>query len=103
MARRARSAHPLAAKLLAGLVPAYAPSLIDLIPDFIPVLGLLDDLVIVPLGAWAVLRMLPAPLFEELRARAEALDRRPVSRVGAAVVVIPWIAVIAGLAWALSP
>ena len=92
---------PLAAKLLAGLVAAYAFSPIDLIPDFIPVLGLLDDLVIVPLGAWAVLRMLPAPLLEELRARAAAIDRRPISRLGAAIVATLWVAATAGLAWAL--
>ena len=92
---------PLAAKLLAGLVAAYALSPIDLIPDFIPVLGLLDDLVIVPLGAWAVLRMLPASLLAELRERAAEIDRRPVSRGGAAIIVIVWIATIAGLAWAL--
>lgn len=92
---------PFAAKLLAGLVAAYALSPVDLIPDFIPVLGLLDDLVIVPLGAWAVLRMLPAPLLEELRARAAEIDRRPVSRSGAAIIVAIWVVAVAWLARAL--
>ena len=60
---------PLVAKLLAGAVAAYAFSPVDLIPDFIPVLGLVDDLLIVPLGVWAALRLIPAPLVAEYRAR----------------------------------
>ena len=62
---------PLGAKLLAGLVAGYALSPIDLIPDFIPVLGLLDDLLLVPAGIWLVLRMIPLGLVAELRAQAE--------------------------------
>ena len=58
---------PLAAKLVAGAVAAYALSPIDLIPDFIPVLGYLDDLLIVPAGIWLALRLIPAELMAELR------------------------------------
>jgi uncharacterized membrane protein YkvA (DUF1232 family) len=89
---------PLHAKLLAGAVPAYALSPIDLIPDFIPVLGLLDDLLIVPLGIWAVVRLIPPPLMAELRASAAARDR-PLSKAGAVAVVAVWAFALAALAW----
>lgn len=90
---------PWTARLLAGLVAAYALSPIDLIPDFVPVLGYLDDLLLVPLGIWCVLRLLPAPLLAEFRARAES-QARPVSRAGLAIVLGAWI-LLAGalLAW----
>ena len=71
---------PLDAKLLAGAVAAYAFSPIDLIPDFVPVLGLLDDLLIVPLGVWAVLKLVPASLLAEYREEAARLAERPISR-----------------------
>ena len=86
---------PLAAKLLAGAVAAYAFSPIDLIPDFIPVLGLLDDLVIVPLGVWAVLRIIPAPLIAEYRAQARQIADRPVSRSAALAIGAVWLAGLA--------
>jgi uncharacterized membrane protein YkvA (DUF1232 family) len=82
---------PWYAKLLAGCVAAYALSPVDLIPDFIPVLGYLDDIVIVPLGILATVRMVPRPLMAEFRARAEASERRPVSRIGAAVIIALWL------------
>lgn len=90
---------PLVAKLLAGAVAAYAVSPIDLIPDFIPVLGLLDDIVIVPLGVWAVLRLIPAPLIAEYRAAAAVMAERPVSRGAAAAIVLLWLAALALLGW----
>lgn len=81
---------PWYAKLLAGLVAAYALSPIDLIPDFIPVLGLLDDLLIVPAGIWVCIRLIPPAVFAQLRAAAQ--DRPwPVSRVGLALVLIAWL------------
>ena len=92
---------PWGAKLLAGAVAGYALSPIDLIPDFIPVLGLLDDLLIVPLGIYAVVRLIPPALMTELRAAASARDR-PFSRGGAAVVIALWVAaaaVAARLLW----
>ncbi|NBW77054.1 MAG: DUF1232 domain-containing protein [Sphingomonadaceae bacterium] len=86
---------PFGAKLLAGLVAAYALSPIDLIPDFIPVLGYLDDLLIVPAGIWLAIRLIPEPVMAELRAQALERDR-PTSRAGLLLVVAIW----AWLAWA---
>src|SRR5260221_3237977 len=63
---------PLAAKLLAGFVVGYALSPIDLIPDFIPVLGYLDDLIIVPLGIYILLRLIPDHVLAECRQKAES-------------------------------
>ena len=95
-------ATPLAAKVLAAAVAAYAFSPIDLIPDFIPVLGLLDDLVLLPVGVWLALKLVPAAVIAECREEAErwlaAQSSRPRSGWGAAMVVAAWLAV-AGLAW----
>lgn len=88
---------PIGAKLLAGAVAAYALSPIDLIPDFIPVLGLLDDLLIVPAGIWLASRMIPAELLSELREQAAGQGQRPRSMVGAAAIAAIW----AGTAWLL--
>ena len=85
---------PWYARLVAGLVVAYAFSPIDLIPDFIPVLGYLDDLVIVPLGIAVTLRLIPAAALTEARSRADALIAagRPVNRTAAVVIVAIWLA-----------
>lgn len=89
---------PLLAKLVAGLVAAYAFSPIDLIPDVIPVLGLLDDLLIVPAGLWLAFCLIPAALQERLREEAAAMVEKPVSRVGMLMVALAWL--LAGLlAW----
>lgn len=87
-ARRADT--PWFARLIALLVAAYALSPIDLIPDFIPVLGLLDDLLIMPLGIMLAVRCIPPALMA--RYRAEAADRaeRPSSRAGAIIVMVVW-------------
>lgn len=74
------------------LVTAYAVSPIDLIPDFIPVLGLLDDVLLVPAGLWLFARMLPAGLLDECREKAAAAAERPGSVLGAAIVLLVWIA-----------
>lgn len=84
---------PMLAKLVAAVVAAYALSPIDLIPDFIPILGYLDDLVLVPLGVLLAIRLIPPPLMEELRAEARAWMERPVSRTAAVVIILLWIAV----------
>jgi len=81
------------------LVAAYALSPIDLIPDFIPVIGLLDDLVIVPLGIVAAVALIPPALMRELRVAAARRSRRPTSRLAAAAFVASWLA--AG-AWAVA-
>ena len=95
---------PWYAKLLAGAVVAYALSPIDLIPDFVPVLGYLDDLVIVPVGIWLSLKAIPPEVMEEARVRAsESLsDGAPASRAAAVVVLVVWIvtaAVAGSLIW----
>jgi uncharacterized membrane protein YkvA (DUF1232 family) len=89
---------PHAAKVLAALVAAYALSPIDLVPDFIPVLGLLDDLILVPLGCALVVRLIPDQVWQECLATAQRnLDARlPKSRAAAAVIVVAWV-VAAGL------
>jgi uncharacterized membrane protein YkvA (DUF1232 family) len=96
-ARDART--PWHAKAWAAFVVAYAFSPIDLIPDFIPVLGYLDDLILLPIGIWIAIKLIPPPLLAEHRAAAALLAERPVSRAAAAVIVALWIA-LAGLgAW----
>lgn len=75
---------PWYAKAAAGAVAAYALSPIDLIPDFIPVLGYLDDLVIVPLGIVFAVRLIPSDLMAELRKQAAERETRPISRTGLA-------------------
>lgn len=81
---------PLAVRGLALLVAAYALSPIDLVPDFIPVVGLLDDLVLVPLGVAAVVRLTPPAVLDNARRRAAATLERPVSRMAAVVIVMLW-------------
>ena len=92
---------PWYAKALAGLVVAYALSPIDLIPDFIPVLGYLDDLILIPLGVLAVRAMVAGEVMDEcrLRARQTLSQRKPRSRVGLALVVGGWIVLAAAALW----
>ena len=91
---------PWHVRVLAMAVAAYAFSPIDLIPDFIPVLGWLDDLLIVPLGVAMVLVMTPPDVREEARAQAEAASTQPVSRAAALVIAVVWLAALALLGWA---
>jgi len=88
---------PWYAKLLVAGIVAYALSPIDLIPDFIPVLGYLDDLVLIPLGILLALKLIPPQIMAECRARAQAAmqNGKPASRVAAAVIIIIWLAVTA--------
>ena len=85
---------PWLVRLLALLVAAYALSPIDLIPDFIPVLGYLDDLVIVPLGVLLVLKLVPPEVTRSAREQALAAVEIPVSRAAAAIVVAIWVAMV---------
>lgn len=101
-ARDART--PMLAKIIAGFVAAYALSPIDLIPDFVPVFGLLDELVIVPIGLALAIRLVPAGLMDEFRAQADADVERPVSRAGAVIVILLWVTIAVFVAlqlWAL--
>lgn len=90
---------PLRAKLMAAAVAAYGLSPIDLIPDFIPVLGYLDDLLLLPFGIWLTLRLIPATLLETLRADAETLVARPTDRWMAGLILLIWMAGAAFMAW----
>jgi len=90
---------PWYAKAMAGAVAAYALSPIDLIPDFIPVLGYVDDLVIVPLGILLTVRLIPTPLMDELRAEAAKHEGTPTSRAGLAIIVGIWIAASGLAGW----
>src|SRR3982074_359232 len=90
---------PWTVKLLAIAVAGYALSPIDLIPDFIPVLGVLDDLIIVPLGIWLVIALIPEDVMRECRAIASAKAQRPVSKAAAIVIVALWISGAALLGW----
>ncbi len=95
---------PWHARVLAVAVVAYAVSPIDLIPDPIPVLGYLDDLVLLPLGVLLVRAMIPAAVLEESRARAvgEGRPQMPGGRVVAGLIVVLWLAALAAIAWALA-
>jgi uncharacterized membrane protein YkvA (DUF1232 family) len=92
---------PWYARILSALVVAYAFSPIDLIPDPIPVLGYLDDLVLIPLGVYLALRLIPPEVMAESRERARALmaEGKPVNKAAAVVIVLIWIgvAVIVGV------
>ncbi|UOO88705.1 DUF1232 domain-containing protein [Vitreoscilla massiliensis] len=82
---------PALARLLAMLVAAYALSPIDLIPDFIPILGFVDDVILIPLGVWLVLRLIPAELIAEQRLRASQLLQRPRSKLAAGIIIAIWL------------
>jgi uncharacterized membrane protein YkvA (DUF1232 family) len=95
---------PWYARAAAILVAAYALSPIDLIPDFIPILGYLDDLLIVPLGILLVVRLIPADVLEEHRMSvAERQTTRPVSYAAAVFMVGMWVAAAGALYWWLKP
>src|SRR5882762_9832000 len=82
---------PWYAKALAIAIAAYALSPIDLIPDFIPVLGYVDDLIIVPVGIAVVVRLIPPEIMARHRDMAVAAQHRPVSRAAGAAIVAIWI------------
>lgn len=92
---------PWGLRLLALAVAAYALSPIDLIPDFIPLLGYLDDLIIVPLGLWLVVRLMPPPVLARARLKAQQLLQRPRSWAAAAVFVLLWLIAGGLLTWGL--
>ena len=94
---------PWYTKLLVAGIVAYAFSPIDLIPDFIPVLGYLDDLILLPIGIALAIKLVPQQVLAECRARAQETiqNGKPVSRVGGAVIVLIWLVLAAlCLVWA---
>ena len=91
---------PWYAKALAVAIAAYALSPIDLIPDFIPVIGYLDDLILLPSGIWLAVALIPDDVMAECRARAATALERPVSRAGMIAIILLWIAGALVLAWA---
>jgi uncharacterized membrane protein YkvA (DUF1232 family) len=90
---------PWYTKYLALAVAGYALSPIDLIPDFIPVLGYVDDLIIVPLGIWLVLSLIPEDVMTACRARADEAVAGPHGRIAAIVIIAIWIVGAAMLGW----
>ncbi len=98
---------PLAAKLIAGAVLAYVLSPIDLIPDFIPILGYLDELLLLPLAIWLVIKLVPAEVLAQSRAKATewlaAGERTPRSRLGAAIVICVWVILLWWLIAVFAP
>ena len=90
---------PWYAKVLVLCIVAYALSPIDLIPDFVPVLGLVDDLLLLPLGIYIAINLTPAPVLTDCRHRATAMDYKlPKSWIAAAVIISIWMAAAAALA-----
>lgn len=89
---------PWYAKALAVIIAGYALSPIDLVPDFIPILGYLDDIILVPLGIVLVLKLIPPQIMAEHRASALVQDR-PISRIAALAIVCLWIASAALVGW----
>lgn len=85
---------PFLVRALAVLVAAYALSPIDLIPDFIPVIGLLDDLLLIPLGLALVVRFTPSEVIEAAQLQAQQAASRPVSYSAAVVIVVVWLIVV---------
>ena len=90
---------PWYAKALAICVAGYALSPIDLIPDFVPILGYMDDIIIVPLGILLVVKLIPPHIMAEHRAWAAAAQDRPVSRAAAIVIAIAWTACSVFAGW----
>jgi uncharacterized membrane protein YkvA (DUF1232 family) len=94
---------PWYAKLLIGMVLMYTFSPIDLIPDFIPVLGYLDDLLIVPLGIALALKLTPAEVMIDARTQAEELvsKGKPINRLGIMLVVTMWLLIVMAIVWSV--
>jgi len=90
---------PWYVKVFAGGIVAYALSPIDLIPDFIPVIGYLDDLILLPLAIVLAVKLIPEPVLVECRAKAQIRSDLPTSRTAALVIVAVWVATLGLLAW----
>lgn len=98
------SQHPLTPrllKLLAFLMVAYALSPIDLIPDFIPIIGMLDELILLPIGFYLISKLIPKPVWHACQHQAEQDSRLlPTSKLGAIIIVIIWLIAAAAIGYA---
>ena len=94
---------PWYARALAVLVTAYALSPVDLVPDFIPVLGYLDDLVLIPAGIALTLKLIPAEVMADARLKAEASLAKPATWWMTALIILVWISLLALIAWLVLP
>ena len=94
---------PWYVKALCAAIAAYALSPIDLIPDFIPVLGYLDEVILLPLAIILAVRLVPTDLMAEFRAKAQLIADRPASRVAAVVIIAIWVAAAAVIIWMFWP
>ena len=90
---------PWLPRIIAMLVAAYAFSPIDLIPDFIPVLGLLDDLILLPLGIALALRLVPQEIWQAAHKRAAIESQRPTNLAAAVLIATIWLSLLAALGW----
>jgi len=91
-----RSDVPVYAKVVAIIVVGYALSPIDFIPDFIPILGYLDDLILLPLGIWLAVKLIPINIMEECKIQAEGIfkEGKPKFRTAAIVIVLIWVVIL---------
>ena len=90
---------PWHARLVAGLIVAYAISPIDLIPDVIPVVGYLDEIILLPAAIWLALKLLPADVLEAARQKAEQTAERPTSIAAVVTIVLIWVILTALFGW----
>jgi uncharacterized membrane protein YkvA (DUF1232 family) len=95
---------PWYAKVMAGITVAYALSPIDLIPDFIPILGYLDDLLLLPIGIWLSIKLIPPALFQEFQEQVALTGKQklPQSKTAAVLIILLWLVILwwaGGLAW----
>ena len=90
---------PVLAKIFAGIIVAYALSPVDLIPDFIPVLGILDDVILLPALIVITVKLIPAPVLERCRAQSEGMwkNGKPKKWVYAVPIVLIWLVIVAWL------
>jgi uncharacterized membrane protein YkvA (DUF1232 family) len=90
---------PWLAKLLALIVAAYTLSPIDLIPDVIPLLGFMDELILLPIAIALIARLIPADIMAESRATAERMVQKPRSKAGAAIIIGIWVSGLGAVLW----
>lgn len=90
---------PWYAKVLVAVIVAYALSPIDLIPDFIPILGYLDDLILIPMGIYLAIKIIPTPVLQQCRAQAQQkmAEGKPVNYIAGAIIILIWITIVAAV------